>query len=310
MSTNIETGEITVNSTWKDGHESARAEAQLVPGIRRVTLTYQGTWAYLKAEMLNKMRMGCTWDVQNTGMEDQLISSARLTRGDGDVCTMTVTLLEDAPTEFWSVEYATLTKDIRTWKADTENADDKPDLSKIRSWEALKRSGDLESYNAFLPAVGEEPMEGNTRKLAEKIAAGITCYTMHTPVVTRTVTTTEPASYLAEAKYLDKKYTPCTLKLEGNEEVKVAGRVTAESFAGLKTDWVFTNLRVTANSDGTFTCVAQWTGADAVDKDLYDEVEKEDGGSDSGGSDSGGSDSGGSDSGGSDSSSSSSSSES
>lgn len=271
-----DTPDTQVTEHYVDGHRSYRADLVLAPGVRRVTKTFQGSWDFLSGEaVFGTLRLGCVYEGDNRIGKDELkekiINGARLVRSQGDVCDLSLTYTEEQKTEWWSLDYATINKDIRNWKANDE--DDPPDLAEIKLWENMQ-SINPEAYEKLWAGEKEaDALTGNTKTLALKIKKGVTYYTIHAPILTRSTVLARLEDFAENVPKLDTIQTPASI----SKDYKIAGGATLETFTNLAKKWLLSMARLTANTDGTFSWLQQWTGADEIDADLYDEAVKEGG---------------------------------
>ena len=256
-----------------DPHLNRDADGVLVTGLRRYTYSVQGSWDKLISQF-KSFKQGVIPEKLEDPLSNikdlsgKVVASARISRRDGNLADMTVTFLDTVNVKYWSLDWVPVSKDIHTWNADAKNDKDRPDLSQIIRWEQTGASGDMESYNNFLPGLGEDEMTGNTLKLAEKIKKGVQSYTIHAPVITITVIKSDLYDYLAAGPRIDVVTSPDKVgySLTGED----AGNFPVLQATSLKDKWMLTSHRITGNPDGTFTCVQQWTGMDDVDPDLYE----------------------------------------
>lgn len=275
-----DTGDTTgSNHTPGDPHILWGTNGALATGVRRETTVFQGDRTKI-IEQFKTYAQGVKIKTAFCEAESQVgkpVATASVRSHEGHISEMEVTVLSPTPTCYWSLDWVPVTKDIHTWHADKEAEKEKPDLSQILSWEQLGANGDKASYNAFLPEPDGEVMKDATLTLAKKIRMGIASYTIHAPVLTRTVILTDVAEYISKINGLDKA---CTAADIGHPEITLeegaswndAGSFNYAAALALKPKWLHTSERVSGNPDGTFTCVSQWFGADEIDVDLYDKA--------------------------------------
>ncbi len=285
-----DTGNTTgSNHTPGDPHVLWSTNGALATGVRRETTVFQGDSTKIIAQF-KTYAQGVKIEKAFCEVESQVgkpVATASVRIHEGHISEMEVTVLSPTPTCYWSLDWVPVTKDIHTWHADKEAETEKPDLAQILSWEQLGANGDKVSYNAFLPEPDGEVMKDATLKLAQKIRMGVTSYTIHAPVLTRTVILTDVSQYISGIKNLDKACSAADIghpeiTLEKGAEWNDAGSFNYATALALKPKWLHTSERVSGNPDGTFTCVSQWFGADDIDVDLYDKTSAESGGSSGG----------------------------
>jgi len=118
------------------------------------------------------------------------VADVRAPRRNGKVWTMQITVVQLRKAVMWTLEYAELQKDIRTWRQNAVGGDGSdeasiPDLTQIAQWERAKDIQDWDHYDAFETVDGVALADG-TLKLAQMIRKGIESYTIHTPLPTMT----------------------------------------------------------------------------------------------------------------------------
>lgn len=196
------------------------------------------------------------------------VTSVVAPRRQGKVWTMQLTVTQLRYVKIWTLDFAEISKPVRTWLAGTNDA---PDLALLRKWERAGEDEDWDNYDAYKTGNGTA-LEDNTLKLAKMIREkGIDSYTIHTPVATCQLTyATFPDG---AGGLLDKRYSSLP-KVEDGWGDLCAGDSDAvrQTLDGLCPDggtWLCTGDCVHPNSDGSYTRTVQFTAADYVDEDLY-----------------------------------------
>lgn len=211
----------------------------------------------------------------------------------GNVWTCAVTYVQLRKVVLWTLDFAEVQKDIRTWRqnlpagSDGEPNPDAPDLVKLAQWERAKELNDWSDYDAFQTADGEA-LEGATLELAQMIRKGIESYTIHTPVPTMTMRYFDEVSNVG--KLLD-KYLPSLpygppnwTELGGADIHGQLDALTNEATDGsggtgtIAYKWLCTADKATPNGDGSCTRTVQFMRVDAVEDKLYKAGSPEEGG--------------------------------
>ena len=221
------------------------------------------------------------------------VGGVQAPRRAGKTWTMNVTVVQLRKCVLWTLDFAEIQKDIRTWRQDLRMSDDPdpsadiPDLSKLAQWERAKDIQDWDDYDAFKTVDGEE-LEGGTLELAQMIRKGIESYTIHTPVPTMTMRYFDEVS--GTGALLDKYLTslptgPTGWKELGGAEVQAqlndlttfhtdgAGGVGTITYR-----WLCVSDKSTPNGDGSSTRVVQFMRVNQVEEKLYSMGNAADGG--------------------------------
>ena len=223
------------------------------------------------------------------------IGGVQAPRRAGKTWTMQVTVVQLRKCVLWTLDFAEIQKDIRTWRQDVvpdgrepENGNDEiPDLLKLAQWERAK--DDREDYNyAHYMTVDGVALSGGTLELAKMIRRGIESYTIHTPVPTMTM------RYFDEVKgtgvlldkYLDSLPTgpsgwaelggaDIQSQLNGLHTVSTDG---AGGYGTKEYKWLCIADKSTPNGDGSCTRVVQFMRVDSVEDKLYSRGDAGEGG--------------------------------
>lgn len=221
------------------------------------------------------------------------VAGVQAPRRTGGVWTMQVTVAQLRKCVLWTLDFAEIQKDIRTWRQDLLQTDDPepgadiPDLSKLAQWERAKDIQDWDDYDAFKTVDGVA-LEGGTLELAQMIRKGIESYTIHTPVPTMTMRYFDEVS--GTGALLDKYLTslptgPTGWKELGGAEVQAqlndlttfhtdgAGGVGTITYR-----WLCVSDKSTPNGDGSCTRVVQFMRVNQVEDKLYSQGTAHDGG--------------------------------
>lgn len=259
----------TTTTTNTDFHELPRYEIVNLPGMRKCTMSWAGTFDACKAKS-DSIFVGCFSDVGDEGTKVCFCYS-QLTRRPGDRAEFTATWVLLTMVDYWSVDYAEISKPIKTWNADAD-VEVKPHLDLITRWEAL-RTTDPAAYASYQydATDSSKVLDGATRQLAEMIYKWqISSYTIHRPICTRTSVNIGLPTDIG--KNLDKQVAPDEpdgWEPAGSSATDVSSSKAPARIAALAKVWVKTSDRATPNNDGTYTRVEQWTGMDSVNSDLY-----------------------------------------
>lgn len=221
------------------------------------------------------------------------VAGVQAPRRTGGVWTMQVTVAQLRKCVLWTLDFAEIQKDIRTWRQDLRLTDDPdpsvdiPDLSKLAQWERAKDIQDWDDYDAFKTVDGVA-LEGGTLELAQMIRRGIESYTIHTPVPTMTMRYFDEVS--GTGALLDKYLTslptgPTGWKELGGAEVQAqlndlttfhtdgAGGVGTIAYR-----WLCVSDKSTPNGDGSCTRVVQFMRVNQVEDKLYSQGTAQEGG--------------------------------
>lgn len=200
-----------------------------------------------------------------------LITGIGLHRKVGDLGELTIQVSALYKREIWNIDFAEVSKDIRTWLVmqytDSDgNVDPRcwDELLKIKLWEVEKDNDNYADWADFLyhdNYGNEQALEGDTLALAKKMMRGVQNYSTYWPVITRT--TVRP--FMPYVGQIGKKSRP-------NYEqgwYGFNGEPLPDDWLALAKEWLKTAERSSSNADGTFGLVEQWQGVDMIDKDLY-----------------------------------------
>lgn len=206
---------------------------------------------------------------------------------------MQVTVVQLRKCVLWTLDFAEIQKDIRTWRQDfpvaggDEPNPDIPDLSKLAQWERAKETQDWDDYDDFKTVDGEELKDG-TLDLAKMIRKGIESYTIHTPVPTMTMRYFDEVT--GTGALLDKYLTVLPSGPAGWEELGGADiQSQLNDLTTVHTDgsgaigtigyrWLCVADKSTPNGDGSCTRVVQFMRVNQVEDKLYSIGNAADGG--------------------------------
>ena len=207
------------------------------------------------------------------------VGGVQAPRRHGKVWTMQVTVVQLRKCVLWTLDFAEVQKNIKTWMQNipvTEDQSDysSPDLSQIAQWERAKDIQDWDDYDNFKTVDGDE-LTGRTRDLAEMIYKGIDSYTIHTPVPTLSM------RYFDEVEgtgaLLDKCLPALPTGPQGWEELggaNIHGQLDAlkevqMSGGTIVYKWLCISDKATPNGDGSCTRMIQFMRVDEVEQNLY-----------------------------------------
>lgn len=207
------------------------------------------------------------------------VGGVQAPRRHGKVWTMQVTVVQLRKCVLWTLDFAEVQKNIKTWMQNipvTEDQSDysSPDLSQIAQWERAKDIQDWDDYDNFKTVDGDE-LTGRTRDLAEMIYKGIDSYTIHTPVPTLSM------RYFDEVEgtgaLLDKYLQALPTGPQDWEELggaNIHGQLDAlkevqMSGGTIVYKWLCISDKATPNGDGSCTRMIQFMRVDEVEQNLY-----------------------------------------
>ena len=194
-------------------------------------------------------------------------TGATLTRREGGRGTLELSVRVLNGYSWWGFSFSEISKPVKTWLATKITNRDTliSELGKIDLWESQLNLGDAGRENYYnLRYDSTHRLEGDTKKLAEKILNGIESYSVYTPVATCRRTQNEPFTdgLNSIGKYVTRLVSPSP-QVPAN-----AGQLAAIS--GMRNIWLKTSDEITQNSDGTLSRTETWTGYDTIDGDLYE----------------------------------------
>ena len=189
------------------------------------------------------------------------VGGVQAPRRHGKVWTMQVTVVQLRKCVLWTLDFAEVQKNIKTWMQNIPVTEDQSDYS----------SPDLDNFKT----VDGDELTGRTRDLAEMIYKGIDSYTIHTPVPTlsmRYFDEVEGTGALLD-KYLQALPTgPQDWKelgganihgqLDALKEVQMSGGTIVYK-------WLCISDKATPNGDGSCTRMIQFMRVDEVEQNLY-----------------------------------------
>ena len=221
------------------------------------------------------------------------IGGVQAPRRAGKTWTMQVTVVQLRKCVLWTLDYAEIQKDIRTWRQDFPVAGgdnpspDIPDLSKLSQWEKAKDVQDYEDYDAFKTVDGVA-LVGGTLELAQMIRKGIESYTIHTPVPTMTMRYFDEVTGTGALldKYLDSLPNgPAGWEELGGADIQsqlndlsVFHTDGAGGVGTISYKWLCVSDKSTPNGDGSCTRVVQFMRVNSVEDKLYSRGNASEGG--------------------------------
>lgn len=221
------------------------------------------------------------------------VAGVQAPRRTGGVWTMNVTVSQLRKCVLWTLDFAEIQKDIRTWRQDVNYTEDDqpsantPDLSKLALWERAKAVNDDYDYKNFMTVDGVA-LDGATLELAKMIYKGIESYTIHTPVPTMTMRYFDEIT--GTGALLDKYLSDLPTGPSGWEELggaKIRAQLNelkmyhTDGSGGVGTDyykWLCTSDKSTPNGDGSCTRVVQFMRVNSVEDKLYSQGNASEGG--------------------------------
>jgi hypothetical protein len=207
-----------------------------------------------------------------TGVIDNALgivrTGLRVSEREGGLATTNESISVLLKVESWNVDFAEISKDIRTWISSPNNPDAvygteaARQLACLRNWENLAEVQDWEHYSALEYATGATyaPLPTPADIVAQKILKGVQSYSIYAPVVTRTTVWPFKPDVTGRLGKID---TPAS------RDGWTSYNGETYSFTGLADSWLKNVERSSSNGDGTFTLTEGWLGADEVDADLY-----------------------------------------
>jgi len=196
----------------------------------------------------------------------QIITGSQLSRKKGGLGILTVQFTALYKREIWNVDFAEVSKDIKTWLV-SEYTGGKTipqsiweEYGKLSKWENQRTIEAWDSWSHFEYECGKF-LTGKTLTLAQKIMKGVTNYVIYAPVISRTTIHAIAPTMGA----IGKKQKPTDL----SGWTGFNNQPLNPSWVGLAKEWLKTSEKSSSNMDGTFTLVEQWQGMDEVDPDLY-----------------------------------------
>lgn len=217
------------------------------------------------------------------------VGGVQAPRRHGKTWTMQVTVVQLRKCVLWTLDFAEIQKDIRTWNQnlpvlpDGGNNGSSPDLSKIAQWERAKDIQDWDDYDDFKTVDGEA-LTGSTLDLAQMIRKGIESYTIHTPIPTLTMRYFDEVS--GTGALLDKYLTDLPHGPEGWEELggaDIHGQLSAlkevyTTDGTIQYKWLCISDKATPNGDGSCTRAIQFMRVDDLEQNLYMQGSADEGG--------------------------------
>ena len=221
------------------------------------------------------------------------VAGVQAPRRNGGTWNMQVTVAQLRKAVMWTLEFAEVQKDIRTWLQNQDASDGEqdgdaiPDLTKIAQWERAKDVQDWDNYDAFKTVDGNA-LADNTLELAKMIKKGIESYTIHTPIPTMTFRYFDGVT--GTGKLLDKYLEALPTGPVGYAEIGAQSMVDqldelklhhTDGSGGVGTIgymWLCVTDKSTPNGDGSHTRVVQFMRVDEVETRLYSRGSAQDGG--------------------------------
>ena len=198
--------------------------------------------------------------------QDEIINcSLNLNRKEGGLAELSHAYMYVLKREMWLIDMAEITKDIRTWLVlALGEAEAATELAKVANWQAFKDNGDLEAWKNFQYDEQGNTLQGDTRVLAQKMMKGVDTYTIYAPVLTRTTLWSSMPTDVGNVGVIE---VPAV-----RAGWEVIGAADIAAWVALANKWLKTASRSSPNQDGTYSLVEQWTGADEIDGDLYEDT--------------------------------------
>lgn len=235
-----------------------------LPGLRRWRRAFNFDWDALQ-EAVADIKPGCDWDAPNG--KTYRVTRLRASRRPGGRGTLELEHALADDVDWWGLDFEEVSLPIRSWTS--ASSGDGPDLAKLAQWEA-RRQSEPAAYAAYKYS-GDNALEGITRTLAEKIAAGVERYTAHLPVIFRKSRYTDVPPDVGAG--LDKTGAPSEPSgWTGAGGGSDAGQQSVQRILSALGDgwtWLKTGDRLTPLDDGTWARIETWRGARRVDADLY-----------------------------------------
>jgi len=252
-------------------HLTVQKEIALGVSVNRKVETWQGPFVRL-LEKAKGYSLGTyvedeglpagNSDTQGGGCGYAFVSDVKLTRGNGNVGRLVVTLAQNRQAARVAVDFTEVQRPIRSWHAD--KADGAPDLAKIREWEA-KEESDYASYASFAG------LDGDTKTLAEMIFKGIEHFTVYAPVVSVSLVTfsfPQLSLYPVGKQYGEPEVPYGWDILHGGSISDVVQNLTPPD-RDTPYMWVLGSSRATPNADGTYQWTLQYQACDSVEEALF-----------------------------------------
>jgi hypothetical protein len=259
------------------------------------------TWEGDQADVLEKFRAVRVGDPAEEimflgGADDDwgtpFVGDVRAPRRQGKTWMMQITVVQLRKVVIWTLDFAEISKDIRTWRQEAQPPGAEPDpsipdLSKIAQWERAKDIQDWDDYDAFKTVDGEK-LKDATLELAQMIRKGVESYTIHTPVPTMTMRYYDEIT--DTGKLLDCYLTSLPNGPEGWTELGGANiqaqlqDLTYNHNTGIPDigtipyNWLCVADRAAPNGDGSSTRTIQFMRVDRVEDKLYAQATAADGG--------------------------------
>ena len=258
--------------------EVQNCTAQALPDREVWSYVYEGFWDVL-IDTFGGLRVG---DIAEIPDEDHTVSGSgyqpyticghvSFVRKRGGLGECRIQYIALYTREIWNIDFSEVSKDIKVWLVEqgtTFGANGEPTvadwvyegLTQIAQWENQKDINNYAAWSKFLYDGTNTFSNPLTKKLAQKMMKGVTNYPIYTPCITRTtVHATNPI-----VGTIGCKDTP-----SGEAGWEGFGGFKPTEWVNLSSVWLKTAEKSSMNSDGTFTLVEQWIGADELDPDLY-----------------------------------------
>ena len=203
------------------------------------------------------------------------ISNMSAPRRNGKTWTMDVALTQLKHVALWTMDFAEIAKPIQTWRQDFPPDDEnRPSLPMLRKWERARDIQDWDDFDTYRTIDGEA-LTGATLTLAKMIREqGVEMYTVHAPVATLMMRYIDV--WPGVGKLLDKQFSDLPGLPSGWVEIG-AGRDNMEAACSfpdgaggeVSGSWLCTGDRENPNADGSKTRTVQFTGALAINENIY-----------------------------------------
>jgi len=250
-----------------------------------LTLYFEGEVDKLNAQLDNcivgsKYKVpGMTDEASSIFQSNYCITGTNLSRKKGGLGILQVQYTYYYKREIWNIDFAEISKDIKTWLVRDYTDSTKVPQSiwneylKLQLWENNRTNETWKDWTEFkypplVDSSGNQTfsggtLTGDTLKVAQKIMNGVTSYSIFTPIITRT-TVNAISPQIGGINKIEKPKSRSGWSGFNNEPLDA-------NWVAMAKEWLKTAERSSSNMDGSFTLVEQWTGMDRVDPDLYEQ---------------------------------------
>ena len=262
--------------------ENFRKTIQQANGYEVITINWSGEYDALREKSL-QYPIGFYSEASNEDFSEAnygfVVMANTLTRREGNLADLSISVSNGTSADknwFVSLDMVAVPKDIRTWKPSGQG-EESPDLTKIQYWEGMKES-EPALYAQFKyrePAPDGSPegtlgeiktLDGNTKKLAEMMFAGVTNYTIHAPCLSVSTYYTG----LAETYNTRIDHQVDTNTLASRLRLFAIGDIEWDKIIeDMANVWVQTDYKLTTQANGLSQLTIRWIGADDAREELY-----------------------------------------